>query len=428
MKPSGVSAVVRESPHAASHPLHLAKAGDRVRPVMNGGERHRDIEGLVGERQGRRIGGHATRSRAPPRHAAHASTTGSGRSRVRGHVRRRQAVARRAAARTLRALVTGPPRCRQSGEIPRSGPCSAIDWTLLGAAYSYVRTTTTEDSNRHGRGPPRLRRPRGTLRQGDGHLDKRTKELDRVDFDHRCANSCGSGLADQRCRPRHSQPSVHHRAQPRAVRRSVARCAASRCRWLRWCRTTERWACVASDVSVRYIGTVFLSARPRKVVGVGRLAHDQHVQIARAVYAFDAVQLDVARRRRPADPGLRAGRGPAVRSPPAPCRRSGRRAPRTGGSPAAGSAPAGPGPTPASSTIVPVSAMPSAAPVSTPSAPSRSLDRQWRIVDEHLHVGGGQPLRRQIGRVPRAVAPRAPASAAAMAAGRSASTISTVAR
>src|SRR5450755_3881698 len=36
--PSGVTAVVREDHHAASHAPHLAQARDRVLPVMNGGK------------------------------------------------------------------------------------------------------------------------------------------------------------------------------------------------------------------------------------------------------------------------------------------------------------------------------------------------------------------------------------------------------
>jgi hypothetical protein len=46
-----------------------------------------------------------------------------------------------------------------------------------------------------------------------------------------------------RCQPRHSTPSAHHQAQPRSLRRSAARCAASRCKWLRWCHTTARRTC-----------------------------------------------------------------------------------------------------------------------------------------------------------------------------------------
>ena len=59
--PSGVTGVVREHHHAASHAPHLAQAGDRVRPVMNGGERHRGVEGLVLERKALRGGSHARR-------------------------------------------------------------------------------------------------------------------------------------------------------------------------------------------------------------------------------------------------------------------------------------------------------------------------------------------------------------------------------
>ncbi|MFC4899839.1 hypothetical protein ACFQVD_36275 [Streptosporangium amethystogenes subsp. fukuiense] len=51
MTPSDVTGVVREHHHAASDPPHLAQAGDRVLPVMNGGNRHRGVEGPVVERQ-----------------------------------------------------------------------------------------------------------------------------------------------------------------------------------------------------------------------------------------------------------------------------------------------------------------------------------------------------------------------------------------
>ena len=59
--PSGVTGVVREHHHAASHPPHLAQASDRVRPVMDGGKSHRGIEGLVLERKALRDGSHARR-------------------------------------------------------------------------------------------------------------------------------------------------------------------------------------------------------------------------------------------------------------------------------------------------------------------------------------------------------------------------------
>src|SRR4029453_12094399 len=61
MTPSGVTAVVREHHHAASHAPHLAQARDRVLPVMHGGISHRGVEGLVLERQALRDGSHARR-------------------------------------------------------------------------------------------------------------------------------------------------------------------------------------------------------------------------------------------------------------------------------------------------------------------------------------------------------------------------------
>ncbi len=60
-KPSGVGVVVREHHHPASHPPHFAQPGDRVRPVVNGAERHRGVEGLVRERKASRAGRHARR-------------------------------------------------------------------------------------------------------------------------------------------------------------------------------------------------------------------------------------------------------------------------------------------------------------------------------------------------------------------------------
>src|SRR5579875_1163276 len=43
-KPPGVAGVVREYDHAAGNAPHLAQPGDRVRPVMNGGNGHRGVE------------------------------------------------------------------------------------------------------------------------------------------------------------------------------------------------------------------------------------------------------------------------------------------------------------------------------------------------------------------------------------------------
>src|SRR5438445_7253424 len=48
-KPSGVTGVVREHHHAASDAPHLAQARDRVLPVMDGGNSHRGVEGLLFE-------------------------------------------------------------------------------------------------------------------------------------------------------------------------------------------------------------------------------------------------------------------------------------------------------------------------------------------------------------------------------------------
>ena len=59
--PAGVAGVVREHHHAAGHAPHLAQPGDRVLPVMNGGDGHRGVEGPVRERQALRGGGHARR-------------------------------------------------------------------------------------------------------------------------------------------------------------------------------------------------------------------------------------------------------------------------------------------------------------------------------------------------------------------------------
>ncbi len=61
LTPAGVIGVVREHHHAAGHTLRLPQSGDRVRPVMDGADRHRGAEGLVLERQTLRSGGHARR-------------------------------------------------------------------------------------------------------------------------------------------------------------------------------------------------------------------------------------------------------------------------------------------------------------------------------------------------------------------------------
>src|SRR5262249_10648192 len=45
--PSGVTGVEREDHYAASHAPHLAQARDRVLPVMDGGNSHRGVKGLV---------------------------------------------------------------------------------------------------------------------------------------------------------------------------------------------------------------------------------------------------------------------------------------------------------------------------------------------------------------------------------------------
>jgi hypothetical protein len=50
-EPVRVTGVVREHHHAAGDAPHLAKPGDRVLPVINGGESHRGVEGLVLERK-----------------------------------------------------------------------------------------------------------------------------------------------------------------------------------------------------------------------------------------------------------------------------------------------------------------------------------------------------------------------------------------
>ena len=59
--PGEFTGVVGEHHHAAGHALHLAQPGDRVLPVVDGAEGHRGVEGLVGERQALRGGGHARR-------------------------------------------------------------------------------------------------------------------------------------------------------------------------------------------------------------------------------------------------------------------------------------------------------------------------------------------------------------------------------
>src|SRR5215471_15887610 len=59
--PSGVTGIVREHHHAASHTPHLTQPGGRVLPVMNGGNSHRGVEGLVLEREALRGGSHARR-------------------------------------------------------------------------------------------------------------------------------------------------------------------------------------------------------------------------------------------------------------------------------------------------------------------------------------------------------------------------------
>ena len=136
----------------------------------------------------------------------------------------------------------------------------------------------------------------------------------------------------------------------------------------------------------------------------------EHVERARPVDPLDALELDVGGRRRagderdrpprPARPRRAARRRRARRRRPAP-RRS-----RRGGSRARASARAGPSCPPPSSTIVPVSAIPSAQPVSTPSRPSRSRDRQRRFVAHELDA---RDVRRRLGRNRE---PRRPALAA----------------
>src|SRR5271165_1982258 len=79
-KPSGVTAVVREHHHTASHAPHLAQASDRVLPVMDGGKSHCGVEGLVLERKALRDGSHA------PRRACGTLRTHEGRRFHRGHV------------------------------------------------------------------------------------------------------------------------------------------------------------------------------------------------------------------------------------------------------------------------------------------------------------------------------------------------------
>ena len=61
MKPAGVRVVVREHHHPAGHPLHLPQPGQRVSPVVNGGEGHRGVERLILERKALGVGGHARR-------------------------------------------------------------------------------------------------------------------------------------------------------------------------------------------------------------------------------------------------------------------------------------------------------------------------------------------------------------------------------
>jgi hypothetical protein len=51
----------REHHHAANDAPHLAQAGNRVLPVMNGANSHRGVEGLVLERKALRGGSHARR-------------------------------------------------------------------------------------------------------------------------------------------------------------------------------------------------------------------------------------------------------------------------------------------------------------------------------------------------------------------------------
>ncbi len=57
----GLTSVEREHHHAARHAPHLAQPGDRVPPVVNGGDGHRGVEGPVRERKALRDGGHARR-------------------------------------------------------------------------------------------------------------------------------------------------------------------------------------------------------------------------------------------------------------------------------------------------------------------------------------------------------------------------------
>jgi hypothetical protein len=59
--PSSFTGVELEHHHTASHAPHLAQARDRVLPVLDGGNSHCGVEGLVLERKALRGGSHARR-------------------------------------------------------------------------------------------------------------------------------------------------------------------------------------------------------------------------------------------------------------------------------------------------------------------------------------------------------------------------------
>ena len=157
LTPSGVIGVVGEHHHAAGHPSHLPQPGDRVRPMMNGADRHRGIEGLVRERQAFRGGGHARRR--------------AGRT-LRPHDRRRFHRGDSAVVRFVGA-GSGPDvqyRPRVSERIPdaRGDPRLGTPRRWVGGSDGVVQPTRWHDTTL-----ATSRQLRGTRRLGDQPIEGR---------------------------------------------------------------------------------------------------------------------------------------------------------------------------------------------------------------------------------------------------------------
>ena len=111
VKPARFGAVVREHHHPTGHPPQLAQSGERVGPVVHGGERHRGVERLVVEREAQRVRRHARR--------------GAGRA-LRAHHRRRfhrdDVAVRRLVGAGARPDIQHRPRVAERGPDLRGDP------------------------------------------------------------------------------------------------------------------------------------------------------------------------------------------------------------------------------------------------------------------------------------------------------------------